>query len=165
MLLGAGRLQDGGHSWHGSHRYHSDRRTHTASRSAELGFSVPLQYHCWINLIYNQIMMPHVSFTGHLCGILAGLVHVFLPKAGKTLDTCTSPPRLSVKLISMCEHNIITSQRLQMVDAGRCLNECAPMATCHLSTESAAYSCRYLPFLFLCSQGTLQQTRQAPNAK
>lgn len=46
--------------------------------------TVPVQYHCWINLIYNQIMMPRVSFTGHFCGILAGLVHVFLPKAGKT---------------------------------------------------------------------------------
>lgn len=71
-----------------------------------LVYKVPLQYQCWMNLIYNQVTVPHASFTGHLCGILAGLVHVFLPKAGKNLDTCTSPRRLSVKLISMYERNI-----------------------------------------------------------
>lgn len=44
--------------------------------------TVPLQYRCWVDLLRNQVMIPQASFTGHVCGILAGLVHVFLPKAG-----------------------------------------------------------------------------------
>ena len=46
---------------------------------------VPLQYMCWVNLLYNQLVMPQASFSGHMSGILAGLVHVFLPKAGSPL--------------------------------------------------------------------------------
>lgn len=46
--------------------------------------TIPLQYMCWVNLLYNQVVMPEVSFSGHMSGILAGLVHVFLPKAGRS---------------------------------------------------------------------------------
>ena len=43
---------------------------------------LPAQYLCWADLLYNQV--PGCSFPGHLCGILAGLVHVFLHKSGKS---------------------------------------------------------------------------------
>lgn len=49
--------------------------------------AIPVQFRCWPELLLAQIMLPHahVSFTGHLCGILAGLLHVYLPKAVKQL--------------------------------------------------------------------------------
>lgn len=49
--------------------------------------AIPVQFRCWPELLLAQIMLPHahVSFTGHLCGIFAGLLHVYLPKAGTAL--------------------------------------------------------------------------------
>ena len=39
-------------------------------------FSVPVQYVCWAELLYIQLLTPKASFLGHLGGILAGLLHV-----------------------------------------------------------------------------------------
>ncbi|KAL3147378.1 hypothetical protein ABBQ32_002858 [Trebouxia sp. C0010 RCD-2024] len=49
--------------------------------------AIPVQFRCWLQLLLAQIMLPDagVSFTGHLCGIFAGLLHVYLPKAAKQL--------------------------------------------------------------------------------
>jgi len=46
--------------------------------------AIPVRFSCWSNLVVTQALLScdHVSFKGHLSGILAGLLHVFLPKAG-----------------------------------------------------------------------------------
>ncbi|GAB5372658.1 hypothetical protein AAMO2058_001683600 [Amorphochlora amoebiformis] len=41
------------------------------------GFSIPLKYACWAELVLISIMTPNASFIGHLCGILAGLIYVY----------------------------------------------------------------------------------------
>lgn len=35
-----------------------------------------MQYVCWAELAYIQLLTPRASFLGHLGGILAGLLHV-----------------------------------------------------------------------------------------
>ena len=35
-----------------------------------------VQYVCWAELLYIQLLTPRASFVGHLGGILAGLLHV-----------------------------------------------------------------------------------------
>ncbi len=42
----------------------------------------PAKFSCWISLAVTQFLVPQASFTGHLCGVLAGLMHVYIPKAG-----------------------------------------------------------------------------------
>lgn len=37
-----------------------------------MGFSVPVKYAFWAELVLIQLMVPQASFSGHLCGILAG---------------------------------------------------------------------------------------------
>jgi len=46
--------------------------------------AIPVRFSCWSNLVVTQALLScdRVSFKGHLSGILAGLLHVFLPKAG-----------------------------------------------------------------------------------
>ena len=46
--------------------------------------TIPVRFSCWSHLVVTQALLScdHVSFKGHLSGILAGLLHVFLPKAG-----------------------------------------------------------------------------------
>ncbi len=46
------------------------------------GLEAPAKFSCWISLAVTQILVPQASFTGHLCGVLAGLMHVYIPKAG-----------------------------------------------------------------------------------
>ncbi|KAL0047259.1 hypothetical protein WJX82_011023 [Trebouxia sp. C0006] len=45
------------------------------------GLEAPAKFSCWISLAVTQFLVPQASFTGHLCGVLAGLVHVYIPKA------------------------------------------------------------------------------------
>ena len=40
---------------------------------------VPTKYACWVELIVIQIMVPNASFTGHLAGILVGLMYIYGP--------------------------------------------------------------------------------------
>jgi len=53
----------------------------------------PAKFSCWISLAVTQILVPQASFTGHLCGVLAGLMHVYIPKAGTEFQSsATMPP-------------------------------------------------------------------------
>ena len=53
------------------------------------GLDIPAKFSCWANLAVTQLLVPQSSLTGHLCGIVAGLRHVYIPKAG------TAPPGYS----------------------------------------------------------------------
>ena len=39
-------------------------------------FPVPIRYACWVELVLIQLLVPNASFTGHLAGILVGLLYV-----------------------------------------------------------------------------------------
>ena len=57
------------------------------------GLEAPAKFSCWISLAVTQILVPQASFTGHLCGVLAGLMHVYIPKAGMEFQSsATMPP-------------------------------------------------------------------------
>jgi len=49
------------------------------------GLYMPAKFSCWASLAVTQFLVPQASFTGHLCGVLAGLLHVYIPKAGEDL--------------------------------------------------------------------------------
>lgn len=53
--------------------------------------TIPVRFSCWSHLVVTQALLScdHVSFKGHLSGILAGLLHVFLPKAAKQLHSAS----------------------------------------------------------------------------
>ena len=38
--------------------------------------NVPTKYYPWAMLIALQVLMPNISFMGHLCGLLIGFAHV-----------------------------------------------------------------------------------------
>lgn len=44
------------------------------------GFSVPVKYLAWAELVFIQFITPNASFLGHACGILAGLLHLYVFK-------------------------------------------------------------------------------------
>ena len=44
-----------------------------------LPFAVPTRYACWVELVVIQMLVPNASFTGHLAGILVGLMYVYGP--------------------------------------------------------------------------------------
>ena len=44
-----------------------------------LPISVPTRYACWVELVVIQLLVPNASFTGHLAGILVGLLYVYGP--------------------------------------------------------------------------------------
>ena len=39
-------------------------------------FPVPMRWACWTELVLIQLLFPNASFTGHLAGILVGLMYV-----------------------------------------------------------------------------------------
>lgn len=39
-------------------------------------FPVPMRWACWVELIVIQLLVPRASFTGHLAGILVGMMYV-----------------------------------------------------------------------------------------
>lgn len=53
------------------------------------GLDIPAKFSCWATLAVTQLLVPKASLTGHLCGIVAGLIHVYIPKAG-TAHPCYS---------------------------------------------------------------------------
>ena len=48
----------------------------TTSRSLFGMVNVPSKYYPWAMLVVMQVLMPNVSFVGHLCGLLIGFLHV-----------------------------------------------------------------------------------------
>ena len=50
---------------------------HSSGWSDVAGFQLPTRYAAWAELIVVQFLSPNVSFLGHFCGILAGLLHVY----------------------------------------------------------------------------------------
>lgn len=45
-----------------------------------MGFTVPARHLAWFELLSISYMNPRASFMGHLCGILAGVTYVHLPR-------------------------------------------------------------------------------------
>ena len=39
-------------------------------------FPVPMRWACWVELLLIQLLVPNASFTGHLAGILVGLMYI-----------------------------------------------------------------------------------------
>eukprot|EP00002_Diphylleia_rotans_P013117 TRINITY_DN2555_c0_g1_i2.p1 TRINITY_DN2555_c0_g1~~TRINITY_DN2555_c0_g1_i2.p1 ORF type:complete len:433 (-),score=89.36 TRINITY_DN2555_c0_g1_i2:215-1513(-) len=52
-------------------------------------FTVPTKYYPWILLIVLQVIMPNVSFLGHLCGILCGYLYMMGYLNGISLSPTT----------------------------------------------------------------------------
>ena len=46
------------------------------------GCSMPSKYACWASLTITALLVPKSSLRGHLCGVVSGLVLVFVPHAG-----------------------------------------------------------------------------------
>lgn len=44
------------------------------------GYRVPTRLAAWAELVVIQMVTPHASFLGHACGIVAGLIHVYMLK-------------------------------------------------------------------------------------
>ena len=44
------------------------------------GYRVPTRLAAWAELIVIQMVTPHASFLGHACGIVAGLIHLYVFK-------------------------------------------------------------------------------------
>ena len=57
-----------------------------------LPISVSLRYACWVELILIHFLVPNSSFTGHLSGILVGLLYTHGPlrKLVKVVNHCIS---------------------------------------------------------------------------
>lgn len=50
----------------------------SAGWSTVAGFRLPTKYAAWAELVAIQLISPEASFLGHLCGIVAGLLHVYV---------------------------------------------------------------------------------------
>jgi len=48
--------------------------------STIMGISIPTRYLAWAELAYIQLITPNASALGHACGILAGVLHVYVTK-------------------------------------------------------------------------------------
>ena len=65
-------------------------------------FPVPVRYACWAELLLIQLLVPNASFTGHLAGILVGLMYVKGPlKPLMSAAASTGRYRYSVQLQSL----------------------------------------------------------------
>jgi rhomboid domain-containing protein 1 len=52
--------------------------THDKPGSSDVGgYRVPTRLVAWFELVLIQLVTPNASFTGHLCGIVSGLLHVY----------------------------------------------------------------------------------------
>lgn len=54
---------------------------HSPTSSTIAGFTIPTRYAAWAELLAIQYATPQASFVGHLGGIVAGLILVYLPRA------------------------------------------------------------------------------------
>ena len=41
---------------------------------------IPTKYAAWAELALIQLLVPNASFLGHLCGIAAGLIYIFVQR-------------------------------------------------------------------------------------
>lgn len=62
---------------------------------------IPARFSCWVNLVVTQVLVPRANLTVHLCGILAGLLHVYIPKSGifasdSSIQPCFCCPRFKL---------------------------------------------------------------------
>ena len=51
---------------------------HSPGWSTIMGFNLPTKYAAWAELVLASLISPNSSFLGHLCGIFAGLIHVYI---------------------------------------------------------------------------------------
>ncbi|KAG7668501.1 hypothetical protein Ndes2437B_g06912 [Nannochloris sp. 'desiccata'] len=51
---------------------------HSPGWSSIAGFNLPTKYAAWAELVLISIITPESSFLGHLSGIFAGLVHIYI---------------------------------------------------------------------------------------
>ena len=87
-----------GQCFHGCLQVVADHmRGGTVSVFGISGLEVPAKFSCWISLAVTQILVPQASFTGHLCGVLAGLMHVYIPKAGMDFQSSATMPPANCK--------------------------------------------------------------------
>ena len=54
------------------------------------GLVVPSKYAAWLECILISLITPNVSFTGHLAGILAGVIYMYIPNLPMILRNTTS---------------------------------------------------------------------------
>lgn len=53
---------------------------HPAGMTRVMGFiPVPMRIACWVELVLISVLFPHVSFVGHLAGILVGFAFIYGP--------------------------------------------------------------------------------------
>ncbi|KAG3005055.1 hypothetical protein PC128_g6190 [Phytophthora cactorum] len=58
--------------------------------SSVYGFRVPTKYAAWLELVVIHFLVPRSSFTGHMCGILAGYIFVYSPAIQSAMTSGTS---------------------------------------------------------------------------
>eukprot|EP00298_Acanthocystis_sp_HF-20_P008969 c18022_g1_i1.p1 GENE.c18022_g1_i1~~c18022_g1_i1.p1 ORF type:complete len:241 (+),score=69.37 c18022_g1_i1:100-822(+) len=59
-----------------------------------MGFSIDIKYIAWVELLWYYLIDPYSSFYGHLCGIAAGYLYLFLaPKLQQLSSTTTRRSR------------------------------------------------------------------------
>ena len=71
---------------------------------------VRVQYVCWAELLYIQLLTPRASFLGHLGGISAGLLHVHVLGRLTLSGTGALPFRCGVQPRSALAR-VLTKQR------------------------------------------------------
>lgn len=65
------------------------------------GLDIPSKFACWASLATTQLLIPQASMTGHLCGVIAGLAHVYIPRAG-AMQTFPLPSMCTIAICHSC---------------------------------------------------------------
>lgn len=63
------------------------------------GIMVPARYAAWAELVLIQMLVPGVSFLGHLGGILAGILYLYLARGSTPSSTSGANPNPFVKMM------------------------------------------------------------------
>lgn len=88
------------------------------------GFIMPARFSCWASLAVSQVLVPQASLTGHLCGVIAGLAHVYIPKAG-IASSFVNPSKNSLTLLPLPSVDMFT--------------DAIPDADCYALVDDASY--------------------------
>lgn len=78
-----------------------------------LGLTVPTRYAAWAELIIIQLFNPRSSFVGHLSGILAALLYIFLRQTARA-----TAPQLVRAIESLLPRRLPTFDGVNMRDFG-----------------------------------------------